>query len=58
MNDSKMIYPKLKYPSLVQQAHKKVFGHYQYEHWIFRMFESGFNAGLEMNQPTNDYPDY
>jgi spore maturation protein CgeB len=50
--------PQLSKPSLVQQAYKKVFGRYEYENRIFKMFENGFNAGLELNDSASDYPDY
>ena len=60
MKEFKPIYRKIKYPTAVDIAYKRAYGHYQYANNFLKQFQVGYMEGIKDGQSLieSDYPDY
>lgn len=64
MKEYKPIYPNIKYPTDVDIAYKRAYGHYEYDNNFLKRFRVGYLLGYVegvkdgKNLIEIDYPDY
>ena len=60
MKEYNPIYPEYQYPTVIDIAYKRAYGHYQYHNNFYRDFEVGYLEGVKdgKNLIESDYPDY
>lgn len=56
MTEYQPLYPDIKYPTEIDLAYKRAYGHYEYDNNFLKRFAVGYLEGLK--DVVSDYPDY